>query len=357
MKLEIVLQDLLQRTNVVALPGFGIFYSRYQAARIIKSDHVKFIPPHTFVEFESNENIDDSPLASILETEYNISFSDAVLEIQSFIHRIKAAITRSNSYVIEGVGTLVSNEKGIIELQTDTQSDFSYNTYGLSDFQVYTIPKKDALERVIQKRAQKTDSTQKKVLKALFIAIPIFFALVLIPNILHISQSASIVSLFRNTQVIYDMSNPYKPAPPDITSAYFHNSEPSNSVYDMPLGTETPPPQTHVVEQTTNPSSLKNQQFSDSSSTKQSTNHMQTTETVESTEQFYIIVGSFSSQQNATRFADELQKTSHNAGVVVSNNKIRVYISQSESKDVALTELETIRTNPKFSGAWLYAES
>src|SRR5690554_1595170 len=117
MKLEIVLQDLLQKTNVVALPGFGVFYSRYQAARIIKSDHVKFIPPHTFVEFESNENIDDSPLASILETEYNMSFSDAVSEIQSFIHRTKDAITRTNSYVIEGVGTLISNEKGIIELQ------------------------------------------------------------------------------------------------------------------------------------------------------------------------------------------------------------------------------------------------
>jgi len=354
MKLEIILQDLLRKNKLVTVPGFGIFHSKYHPARIIKSDHVKFIPPHTIIEFEATENTNDVSFATTLETEYNIPFAEAVSKIEAFVTQTKEILAQHTSCTIEGIGELYYNTNNEISLKPDSQNTILLDTYGLSSFQVHAIPKEDALERAIRKHTHIAESSQKKILKALFIAIPIIFALILIPNILHIPQSASIISLFRNTEVPFDMSNPHKPIP-DMASSYFPETEPSNSVYDTPLGIETPPPKDDVsslTEISETPPEIP--EIQEPTTAEQTTIPLQPTET---TEQFYIIVGSFSTEQNATRYAQELQKSSHNAGVVIRDNKIRVYISQSESKDIALSELETIRANPKFSGAWLYAES
>jgi hypothetical protein len=348
MKLEIVIQELLYQKNFITIPGFGSLVSQYQPARIVKSDHIKFIPPQKIIAFNPSITEHDDSLVTILCSDYKLPLELAQQEVAAFVNKTKEILQAKRSASMSGIGDFFVDNEGVIRLKPAKEINYLTDSFGLSSFHVHAIPKEDALKRAIQKRVEKSgDSIQKKAFKALFVGLPIIFALLLIPNILHLPQSASLVQLFRSTEVAVDVTEPRKPIP-EAASHKFTVPEASNSVYDTPLAIQTPPPQSNEPSQAPTVESQ----------TEQATQVAAIQETPAPAESnFYVIVASFTNELRAQEFAQELQQKSFDAGVVVRDNRIRVYISHALERADALVSLQNIRSTKEFKDAWLYADS
>ncbi|MDA3882499.1 MAG: SPOR domain-containing protein [Bacteroidales bacterium] len=356
MKLTIVIQNLLYTQDFITIPELGSLVVQYQPARIIKSDHVKFIPPTKHIAFNSDILTSDNDITSFLSKEYNLSSEQAQEEVRAFVNNTKAILKEHKKYVIDGVGALYVNDDGLLQLHPLPQAQFLTDSYGLSEFHVHAIPREDALDKAVRTDVRHTkDSVQTKVFKAMFIAVPVLFALLLIPNILHIPQSANIIGMFRETEVDVDLSPPHKPLP-ETSSAYFTESPPSNQVYDAPLA-ETKPttilPEDSLVALETNRQEAE--QVENTVGDKSDV-YQEFVEDIVEENTYFVIVGSFSTHENAQRFVNKLKKQSYDAGIVERDNKIRVYISQFSEKNLALESLDTVRSHTNFSTAWLYAD-
>lgn len=350
MKLEIVIQELLFTKDFITIPGLGSLVSQYQPARIIKSDHVKFVPPQKIIAFNASVNSTDTSLLDALCNNYNLSKEQAEKEIHDFVDKTKEILEAQKIVHFSGIGDLLVDSDGLLTLKQEADKNFLLASYGLRSFHVHAIPKEDALQKAIEKHGGKIDSIQKKIAKTVFLSLPIIFALILIPNIIHLPQSASVINFFRNTEVRIDASNPLKPSP-SLASKHFSEPEPSNVVYDTPLTVQTPPQdyaQTYPEQQEiiepeiplTEPAQITAEAMP-----------------AEDLPQFFIIVGSFSDESRAEAYANQLRAQSHEAGVVIRDSRIRVYISLYESREIALSSLEKIKNIPSFKDAWLYADS
>ena len=362
MKLEIVIQELLYTQDFITIPGLGSLVTQYQPARIIKSDHVKFVPPHKIIAFNQTAQEDNSILRDTLCKQHKLSKDEAEQEIKTFVNKTKEILKEQKIIHIAGIGDLLYNSEGKLSLKPDVSNNYLIDSYGLKSFHVHAVPEEDALKKAIEKQKGKVESIQKKIAKTSFLLLPIIFAIILIPNILHIPQSAGIIHFFRNTEVAVDMSNPLKPTPGDA-SYQFSQPPPSNIVYDSPLTTQTPPTENepHKTDDITE------ETIADAAA--EEPDNLEITEKTHvdeydiayieeiSNPQFYIIVGSFSDEQRAEEYAQELRNNNHNAGVLVRDSRIRVYISLFDSRENALASLENVRNKSRHKDAWMYAES
>ncbi|MFO7868271.1 MAG: SPOR domain-containing protein [Bacteroidales bacterium] len=356
MELELVIQHLLYTQNFITIPELGSLVTQYQSARIVKSDHVKFVPPSTHIAFNAQLRESEYDLTYYLTKNYGLTPEQSQQEVSQFVNQTKELLKQDKTISICGVGNLYVDTDNNLQFKQSSEATASIDSFGLTNFHVHAIPREDAFEKAVRSSIQK-ESVKKKVFKALFLAIPIIFALILIPNILHIPQSASVVNLFRSTQIELEKSSPHKPLP-DMASAHFNDPEPSNQAYDTPLSDSKPAEH--------EPISAKQDIISDSIQPDENNSHESDItdsvtndsfqDKVEENPQFYVIVGSFSSHKNAQKYVTQLQNQAYDAGIVERDNKIRVYISQYNTKDIALDNLKSVRSLSEFSGAWLYAD-
>lgn len=357
MNIEFVIQDLLHAKNFITIPGFGSFVSKYQAARIVKSDYVKFIPPRKTIAFNPLLDTDDGVLISFLENEYRLTNVDAQKEIELFVNQTKQILESEKAWNWQGIGTFFYDTQKSLQFEASPIQNYLTDSYGLSDFSVHILPQEHALEEYIAKKKEQIAPLHKKIIKAAFIASPIIFGAILIPNILHTPQLAGFVSMFRDTEVSIDFSIPEKPMP-----FAYNNQVQSHDIMDTPIidtqhvltaqnqdSKDVEKPQ--IVE--SKPiKKIKKSQFSEvKSQTK-----LPVTSSIEG-KSYFIIVGSFSTQKNAERLSKDLQKQAFESGIVTDGEKIRVYISAFALKNDAIKKLNEIKNLSDFSGAWLYTRN
>lgn len=349
MKLETVIHTILQSKNFITIPGLGSFVSQYQPARIIKSDYVKFISPRKVLAFNPMIQQNDGVLLSILQSDYTLSEEQALKEIQQFVDTTKEILTNSNIVNLQGIGTLYYSEQS---LQFEPSlHHISSHEYGLSDFSVHILPHETQLKEYIEKKKSELP-LHKKIIKATFILSPVLFGALLIPNIIHAPQMTGLISLFRDTDAYVDFTIPRKPIP----VLEYKKTEPLDYI-----------PQ----EQTTASNELQNQtkpqphNENKTQSEKVKTNTgIELQKSVNTQEKnktqrvdYYIIVGSYSSEKNAQQFVNKLKAQYKQAGIISKNGKIRVFIEKSNNKELAKNSLDIVKQDQEFKTAWIYTEN
>jgi len=363
MNLEFVIQELLHTKNFITIPGFGSFVSKYHAARIIKSDYVKFIPPQKTVAFNSSIVTDDGVLTSFLATEYKLSPTDAKREIEQFVNRTQEILQQNKLWNFGGVGTFYYNAEQSLCFEANDPVQSTTEAFGLSDFTVHMLPKENPIEDFVSKKKIDTP-LHKKILKTVFIASPIILGALLIPGILHTPQLTGFASLFRDTDVMVDFSIPPKPIP------LMQHKENTTDVMDTPiidtqkvLASNTVKPAKERKKKkekvaTTNNIFVPKSELPKVTTTKTYTQKTtpQKTYTTNSNYKFYIIVGSFGTLQFAERLQNILNQKSYNAGILTEDNKIRVYITATQTKDDAIKKLQDIKLNSEYNSAWIYSK-
>ncbi|HRS18900.1 MAG TPA: hypothetical protein P5243_05315, partial [Bacteroidales bacterium] len=187
----------------------------------------------------------------------------------------------------------------------------------------------------------------KKIIKTTFILSPVLFAAILIPNIIHAPQMTGIISLFRDTEAYVDFSIPQKPMPilsyKKIEQIEYTPQQENNTIPE--------PKETNNVSNNNSKEQQKNNSIVSIPKTQESYNNSKSQNV-----NLYIIVGSYSSETNAQVFLNTIKEQYTQAGILIKDGKIRVFIEKNSNKELTLHALRSIKQKDEFKNAWIYTE-
>ncbi|MBR5433734.1 MAG: SPOR domain-containing protein [Bacteroidales bacterium] len=297
-----LIRQALLEVGTVAVPHIGTFTLHHCSARLIQNEDITCVPPQNVVEF-SNECADEKSFIQFIAQKTNSSEATIQKELSTFTDSIQKSLNENTPYVIENVGTIHPDGR--------FQSSIAWNAnaFGLRDFSIHKLSEEEK-----KKSNLTTAQTLAGVVKTLFIASPILFGALLIPNILQVSQNPQFASIFRQTQVEMDFTQPEVPRPHEfkpIVEAEKPKPEPA------PMPTEKP--------------------------------------TTKAENKYFVVVGTFVDLSNAKKFAKKLQKENYQSGII-EGERNKVYLSAFANKAKAQQYVQQLRGQSNYASAWIYVK-
>ncbi|HPE35052.1 MAG TPA: SPOR domain-containing protein [Bacteroidales bacterium] len=133
MEISKYIAELLHDHDCVIIPGFGGFVCNYQPAQIHPGQH-SFYPPAKKILFNKELRANDGLLASHAAIRQNISFEEAVRQLeetaQDFIFRIESG----ERIKLEKIGVLFQDIDANIQFEQDFTENYLKDAFGLSTF-------------------------------------------------------------------------------------------------------------------------------------------------------------------------------------------------------------------------------
>ncbi|MCF8301871.1 MAG: SPOR domain-containing protein [Bacteroidales bacterium] len=343
MTIEQHISVLLHKTECVIIPGFGGLITNYQPARISKVQH-SFYPPTKNVVFNSNLKNNDGLLANYIADVENISYMQAIDQINHFANTMIAQLREGKMVVLENIGNFTQNNEGEIRFEPDKEINFYEESYGLPTIvspPIKRMGKQKRIERKLLGREDEIHSINRKRIRwAAAITIPVaaMVAWALISDItvkdIKVQSSKLVPDILKTQKDLEKQKQPGQSSPKtfdmgkDISSTDQLDSKP----------VEKPEP-------ATKPETKANED---------PVNTPPAMERQEELPQYHIIAGSFSHKENAEQFADRLFSEGYSVKVIENENKglFRVSMVATDEKKEALEVLLAIRNN-NHPNAWL----
>ncbi len=151
MKIELVIQKLLYKESQISILGFGILESQYCPARIVKSEQLRFIPPHKNILFKSDASAIDVSLIKNVSEHFSLTKEKAKIEVEKFVKNVLESLEKYSQFQIDGLGFFHYDKDGEIQFKSDDSVNYLTETFGLSDFNVKTLPKETAAKQAVKK--------------------------------------------------------------------------------------------------------------------------------------------------------------------------------------------------------------
>lgn len=328
MNIEYIIRTIILHESLISIKGLGTFISHNQPARIIKSDFYKFIPPQKNIVFSEHTYHEQNDIEHVLKTEYPHEFEYLSTELSTNIERIRGDLQlhKKSKFVDIGSFYVDDNQNIIFEFEAE---DAPHNYFGLPDFSLQHIPSLIEEEDTKKKNPR---SLATQAAKITFLLFPILFGLLLIPNILHLPQMAGLMSIFSSKDTIIDFTTPRKPLPSLEAKDYYAYRDTATDIAAL----------------------RSEENMADTTDLTLVAEQLPAEEFAEPATQYYIIVGSFSTESNAQKYVKALQTQLYtDAEIIISDSKIRVSIAKSTSIDETKSQLEMYKTHKDFSTAWI----
>lgn len=336
---------------VVSIPSIGSLSLQYQTARLVKNEQILFVPPKELALLSTeNERVDE--FIDYVEKETNVSKEQIRLEFLNFALKIKQQLDNQTDYELSNIGVFHSN--GSFESVTFPE------TYGLSEFSLDKVA-----DRELKDKKEKPIKIAKIAGKVAFIASPILFGALLVPNILQISKSAEFASIFRETTVNYELSQPDVPRPLEYKPIAQEESVAMTEIVSEPMAVVNNPnrnveevsaekSQTSVKDATVEESKVAKNSIATTKPKREAktTNKKAVTQDAK----YFIIVGTFSQKSNAEKYSKKLKKQAYDSGVLNDSEKSRVYLSAFVDKSEAQQYIKNLQSGSEYSDAWLYVK-
>ncbi len=176
------IRELLFVHDCVIVPGFGGFIGNYTPARIDKSSGT-FYPPVKLISFNRNLNHNDGLLAGRISGSAGITYGDARNMIEEFVAGIRRKLEKGEKVVFDNIGTFVNNQEGNVQFEPDRTSNYHLDSYGLESFQVLPLEGYDVRTR-ITKHISKDPVRQvsmRKILWRAAVIIPLLALIAIVP--------------------------------------------------------------------------------------------------------------------------------------------------------------------------------
>lgn len=351
MDFSLLIRNALIDKVLVTIPSVGSLSLHYQTARLVKNEQILFVPPKELALL-STETEATTNFIEYVEKKVQVSKEQIVREFEIFSSKIKQELDNQHEFELKSVG--VFHPDGSFE------SVVFPETYGLSEFSVDKVT-----DREVKDKKEKPIKIAKIAGKAAFIASPIVFGALLIPNILQVSKSAEFASMFRETSVSYELSQPDVPRPLEYKPiAQVEESVSMPDVVSEPMAVVTNPvsdvaessPQ--IVQNTTkNTTDKKSQIEKGSVAPAKSKKDVKPNKKEEKQDaKYFIIVGTFSQKSNAEKYSKKLKKQDYDSGVLNDSQKSRVYLSAFADKVEAQKYIQNLHNGSEYSDAWLYVK-
>ena len=134
-RLERHIEILLLTNDCVIIPNFGGFMAHHLAAHFDEQDH-SYLPPTRSIGFNPLLKINDSLLAQSYVEAYDISYPEALRQIEQETEEIKQLLGEGGSYEMKDLGTLNVNSEGHYAFEPCEAGLLTPTLYGLSSFEL-----------------------------------------------------------------------------------------------------------------------------------------------------------------------------------------------------------------------------
>lgn len=124
------IHELLLENEIVILPGFGAFVSEYKPAEI-SEDNGEIKPPSKIVSFNPQLRNNDGLLVGIVAEQKRISHFEALKRIEKERENILYRLDIGEQVDLEKVGSLYYNDKHNIEFEAEQDENLLLDSFGL----------------------------------------------------------------------------------------------------------------------------------------------------------------------------------------------------------------------------------
>jgi len=310
------IRELLFGHDCVIVPGFGGFIGNYTPARIDKNSGT-FYPPIKQISFNRNLNHNDGLLIGRITGSSTINYADARTIVEEFVGDLRRKLEKGEKVVFDNIGSFINNQEGNVQFEPDRNVNYHLDSYGLESFQCLPLEGYDVRKRIIRKAGKDPvkQASFRKILWRAAVIIPLLTFLVAVPLK---------TDLFK-TKVETTTLNPL------ITAEFEHNKKAlENDIPDVSV--------------------LANEDIPAISEEPVTTAIAEPVAAV--TSSYFIITGSFKSEENAVSQAAILREDGFDPEIVTApNGFFRVSAMMCSDKSTAFAKKDSIAK--KFPGTWI----
>lgn len=141
-ELERHIIELLLDNDCVIVPGFGGFMAHNLAASYDEKNNV-YLPPSRTIGFNPQLTMNDSLLAQAYANCYDISYPEALRQIEHEVDVLKMQIEKEGGRTICGVGRITLIGDGRYDFTPEVSGLMSPNQYGFEAFEISQIETSD----------------------------------------------------------------------------------------------------------------------------------------------------------------------------------------------------------------------
>jgi nucleoid DNA-binding protein len=310
------IRELLFGHDCVIVPGFGGFIGNYSPATIDKVSGT-FYPPVKLISFNRNLNHNDGLLVGTVSASSKINYGDARFLVEEFVAGIRKRLEKGEKVVFDNIGSFIHNQEGSIQFEPDKTANYHLDSFGLESFQCMPLEGYDLRKRILK-------HTQKDPLKQASIRKIMWRAAVIVP------LAAAIVAVSLNTDFFKSGAIATNLNP--LVNAEFESNK-------------------KAVDETD-----KNQPVT------LIANNLPVSETISATasgvsvspgaESYYVITGSFRSEENALSQVNILREEGYYPEIVAAPNGF-FRVCAMTCSDVNTAEIKRDSISKRFKDTWI----
>jgi nucleoid DNA-binding protein len=320
LKLDITafIRELLFGHDCVIIPGFGGFIGNYTPALIDKSTGT-FFPPVKQISFNRNLNHNDGLLVGRISGSSGINYGDARNLVEEFAGEIRRRLEKGEKVVFDNIGSFVNNHEGNIQFEPDRNANYHLDSYGFESFQCFPLEGYDVRKRILP-RVEKDpvkQASRRKILWRAAVIIPLLSLIVYVPLKTDLLK-AKIETTTMN---------------PLVAAEFEHNKK----AVDEGIKDES-----IKVEETIIPES-------------EVTAAEVVVPVVTETNSYYLITGSFKSEENANAQANMLKEEGFTPEIVAAQNGF-YRVSAMNCSDLNIAKVKRDSISKKYPGTWVSRE-
>lgn len=317
------IRELLFGHDCVIVPGFGGFIGNYSPASIDKNSGT-FSPPVKQISFNRNLNHNDGLLVGRISASSNINYGDAKNLVEEFVVELRRKLGKGEKVVFDYIGSFINNQEGNIQFEPDRNANYHLDSYGLESFQCFPLEGYDVRKRILR-------HTGKDSIKQASIRKILWRAAVIVP-LLSVLVVGSLKTDIFKTKVESTTFNPL------VTAEFEYNK---NAV-DEGIKAESA-----RIEENVTPITSESIAPEVIVSVAPEVIRVAPEATV-----YFLITGSFKSEENAISQVNMLKEDGFIAEIVVApNGFFRVSAMLCNELNTAVTKKDSI--SKKYPGTWV----
>jgi len=305
------IRELLFGHDCVIVPGFGGFIGNYSPARIDKINGT-FYPPIKQISFNRNLNHNDGLLVGTISASSKINYGDARFLVEEFVADLRKRLEKGEKVVFENIGSFSNNQEGSLQFEPDRNANYHLDSYGLESFQCVPLEGYDVKKRILK-------HTQKDPVKQASIRKIMWRAAVIVP------LAAAIVAVSLNTDLLKSKAVTTSLNP--LVSAEFESNKKAvdESEKNIPaIEIANSAPVTETISAPVN--------------------------TVANS--YYVITGSFKSEENAVSQVNILKEEGYSAEIVTAPNGF-YRVCALTCNDINTAQIKRDSISRRFKDTWI----
>lgn len=331
------IRELLFGHDCVIIPGFGGFIGNYMPARLDKAAG-SFHPPVKKISFNRNLNHNDGLLIKKISSSASMNYGDTRNMVEEFVSDVRKRLDKGETVVFGRIGSFRNNHEGNIQFEPDEEVNYYLDSYGMEPISCVPLEGYDVRKRILGREADRKHHLRRYLWRAA-VLIPVAGAII----------AVSLNTDFLKSGISQTTMNPLVSAEFEHNKAALDSDNAGTTAVLQPSDFSEKESVKADTALTDTPALTSDDIVAEPEAVMPAADNAEASLTASGS--FYIITGSFQSEENAGKQVSQLQAEGFNPQVVAANGFYRVCAMSCPDLTTAVAKKDSILG--KFPGAWI----